>query len=325
MTGRFLNDRNIEKQNDEKMSGMPSYVEGWYLNLKAGRKTAMTCRDYLVKINRFLSSINPDVKNVKLEDINELSVTKYFLSIQTKRTPAGLVYTSDSYQDTVWCCLDSFLGYLYDSGLIEKNYIKRIDKPKNHDLDRINERRILLTEDDFKKMLKAVETEKRDFIRKRDYAILLVFMTTGMRESALTEIMIRDFDYMAKKLSIVDKGGRRHTYNLTEKTYLAIFDWLTVKEPDPFLDYLFISSNKTKMHVNTVANVVRKYSKIGLGYEISPHKLRSGYCSILYNKTGDIEFVRRAVGHSRVDTTQRYIVTKGSEKEKAAEIMEGLL
>ena len=79
------------------------------------------------------------------------------------------------------------------------------------------------------------------------------------------------------------------------------------------------------MHVNTVANVVRKYSKIGLGYEISPHKLRSGYCSILYNKTGDIEFVRRAVGHSRVDTTQRYIVTKGSEKEKAAEIMEGLL
>jgi site-specific recombinase XerD len=325
MTGRFIGEKEIEARVDEKVNGMPDYVGRWYLNLKAGRKTAATCRDYISKVNRFLSSINKDVKNVKLEDITETAVTKYFLSIQTKRKNHELRYTSDSYQDGVWCCLDNFLEYLYGSGLIERNYIRRIDKPKNRDLERINERRVLLTEGDFKKILDAVDVEKREFIRERDYAILLVFMTTGMRETALTEIMIRDFNYVDKTLSIIDKGGKRHVYNLTEKTYLAIFDWLTVKEPNPLINYLFVSSNGTKMHVNTVANVVKKYSKLALGHEISPHKLRAGYCSILYNKTGDIEFVRRAVGHSNVATTQRYIVTKGAEKEKAAEIMGSIL
>ena len=46
----------------------------------------------------------------------------------------------------------------------------------------------------------------------------------------------------------------------------------------------------------------------GLGYKISPHSLRTAFCTILYKKTGDIEFVRRAVGHSSIETTQRYIV-----------------
>ncbi|MEE3416989.1 MAG: site-specific integrase, partial [Prevotella sp.] len=58
---------------------------------------------------------------------------------------------------------------------------------------------------------------------------------------------------------------------------------------------------------------------------LSPHKLRSGFCSIMYSKTHDIEFVRRAVGHSNVATTQRYIVTNKDEKKKSAEIMESIL
>ena len=73
------------------------------------------------------------------------------------------------------------------------------------------------------------------------------------------------------------------------------------------------------MGAKTISDVVEKYAGV------SPHKLRSGFCSILYKKTGDIEFVRRAVGHANSATTARYIVTNGEEKQNAAEIMGSII
>ena len=68
-----------------------------------------------------------------------------------------------------------------------------------------------------------------------------------------------------------------------------------------------------------------KYTKKALGKAMSPNKLRAGFCSILYDETHDIEFVRKVVGHAKIETTQRYIATKGSEKKNAAAIMDKLL
>lgn len=324
MTGRFENEREIELRCEEKVKKMPSYVSRWYLNLKASRKTAATRRDYINKIYNFLSSIKENVNDVSPQDINEESVTKYFLSIQTKKTLNGDEYTSDSYQDTVWCCLDNFLGYLNNTKIIPNNYIKLIEKPKNRDLERINEKRVLLTENDFKKILNAVDEERSEYIRKRDRAILLTFMNTGMRETALTEILMQDFDYLNKKLYVVDKGSKRHTYDMNEQFVDAIFEWIAVC---PFLEdrHMFLTQQGDKMSISTVKYLVYKYTERALGKPLSPHKLRAGYCSILYNKTHDIEFVRRAVGHSNVSTTQRYIVTAEEEKRRAAEIMGSIL
>lgn len=324
MNGRLQNELIMERKNDEKARAMPSYVGRWYLNLKASRKTGATCKSYLNKIYHFLSYIKDNPLDVSLNDINENTVTDYFLSIQTHKTENGIEYTSDSYQCTVWCCLDSFIGFLFDAGLIERNYIRGIKKPKNRDLTRINEHRVLLTSEDFRNILECVNENNKEFLKKRDYAILLTFMNTGMRETALTEITIDDLDMDNGKLYIIDKGGVRHTYNINDKFSSAIKDWLNVRGRTAD-NHLFISDKGKPMHVNTVAYLVKKYSEKALGHAVSPHKLRAGYCSILYDKTHDIEFVRRCVGHANTSTTQRYIVTKGSEKEKAAEIMADLL
>ena len=55
---------------------------------------------------------------------------------------------------------------------------------------------------------------------------------------------------------------------------------------------------------------------------VSPHKIRAGVASILYEETKDIEFVRRAIGHTNVATTQRYIRTENKEREKASKLLE---
>ena len=88
---------------------------------------------------------------------------------------------------------------------------------------------------------------------------------------------------------------------------------------------LFVDKDGDRVTRSTIDNIVNKYTKAALGKPLSPHKLRAGFCSIMYNKTHDIEFVRRAVGHSNISTTQRYIVTSKEEKRKASEIMDKIL
>lgn len=322
MNGRVLNETKIEAKIKELLATLPAYVADWDLYMKASRKTAATRLDYINKVKRFLSSIKEDPVMVAPVDINERNVTEYFISTQTKTENGETKTTSDSYQQTIWCCLSSFLDFMVAHRLTASNYMRAISKPKNHDLERINEHRVRLEAKDFKAIMKAVRNEPNETIRSRDTAILMLFMNTGMRKTALQSIMLEDINLQDHTLTVIDKGNKRHQYVLNEHVTEALRGWIaerpkySVRGND---SHLFLSNRGTAMGAKTISDVVEKYAGV------SPHKLRSGFCSILYKKTGDIEFVRRAVGHANSATTARYIVTNGEEKQKAAEIMGSII
>jgi len=334
MQGRLETEIKKETVLLNKIQNMPEYIQEWYYNLKASQKTITTCRDYINKIEKFLTFINASIKEIDPQDISLSDIQRYFILIQKREVNGKQVYTSDSYQQTVWCCLNSFFEFLYNTNKISNNYMKMITKPKNRDLERINENRILLTKYDFNHILESVEEgvgsdKARAFqkrLRNRDRAILLLFMTTGMRETALSEINMEDIDLYNKTLKVVDKGNKFHVYNLSEKTINSLELWLQDREEwESKSDALFIAENGNRIGSSTLAKLVGKYCQDALGFHISPHKLRAGFCSILYQETGNAEFVRRAVGHSNISTTQRYIVTDNNEKAKASELIDGLL
>ena len=334
MQGRLETEIKKETVLLKKIQNMPEYLQEWYYNLKASQKTITTCRDYINKIEKFLTFINPSIKEIDPQNISLKDIQRYFILIQKREVNGQQTYTSDSYQQTVWCCLNNFFGFLYNTNKISKNYMTMIAKPKNKDLERINENRILLTKYDFNHILESVEEgagsdkarvcQKR--LKNRDRAILLLFMTTGMRETALSEINIEDIDFINNTLKVIDKGNKFHVYNLSEKTINSLDLWLQDREKwKTNSDALFIAENGNRIGSSTLAKLVDKYCQDALGYHISPHKLRAGFCSILYQETGNAEFVRRAVGHSNIATTQRYIVTDNNERAKASELINDLL
>lgn len=340
MKGRLEIDIKKEESTQKVLDKLPEFVSEWQMNLKASGKTASTRYDYAYKIKNFIGFINSKApKEVTLEDITFNVVQKFIISIQTKKDKDGnLVETSDSYRCTYWAMLRNFFDYLLGRKLISEDPMGTIKCPKNRDLDRINKHRSLLTSDDFKDILNAVDKDtdnifhsmyesKYNFeLRERNKFLLMLLMTTGMRETALTEINVEDVDVHAAKIIIVDKGQKEHIYDLSEEVNSQLGMWLVCRQEildgiKKESDALFISIYGERIGVNTVKRVVTKYSEAGLGYKISPHKLRSGYASILYSKSHDIEYVRKAIGHSDVATTQRYIVTEGNEKKTAADMI----
>jgi len=332
MKGRLENELKIDKTIERMLEDLPIEVTKWNNLMDASRKTPATRRDFVTKIRYFIYTLTDNPRKYKLNTLTEEDVIRFMKKIRTRENEVGdIVETSDSYQNTVWCCLNSFLGYLAKEGVIPYNYMQDIKKGRNHDLERINEHRVLLTSRDFKQIVRALDKVDQNQIGRtnaynRDKLIILLLMTTGMRETALIEINLEDIHLDTQSLYVIDKGKLPHKYFLEDEVCDVIRDYLADRKEMLFdkaemTDALFISKYGERISAKGVSNIVKKYTKAALGKELSPHKLRAGFCSILYNKTHDTEFVRRAVGHSNISTTQRYIVTGGDEKRQSASII----
>lgn len=332
MQGRLENELKTQQSAEQLLKDMPCFVNEWYINMRASKKTASSCLNYIRTIRRFLDYICDDISNATTQTITLNGCESFMIACQTKTNDDGLlVYTSDSYQLAVWCTLNNLLSFLAKRKYIEYNFMEDIDCPKNHDLNRINNERILLTQRDFYKILNAAKNGNSfmgGILNNRDVLIILLFMTTGMRKTALSEINISDIDFNEQTLQVVDKGQKTHIYPLGEQVMEYIELWLQDRKQLANAnagDALFINRDGNRIAPHGIYDLVKKYCKAGIGKELSPHKLRAGFCSILYSKTHDVEFVRRVVGHSNIQTTQRYIKTDGTEKEKAIQIMGDVL
>lgn len=92
-------------------------------------------------------------------------------------------------------------------------------------------------------------------------------------------------------------------------------------EPLPGHEHaLFYSSQRKRINVKTVENLVKKYaSQVTTTKKITPHKLRSTYGTTLYQETGDIYLVADVLGHKDVNTTKKhYAAIDDARRRKAA-------
>ncbi len=327
MKGRLEHDLQNEQKIRVILSRMPDFIAEWDQNLKACGKTAVTRINYLYKVGLYLKYISEDTLNIGFSDLTFISAQGFFVSMQHIRKKGELVESSDSYKCLVYNALRSMFLYFVKRGYMAVNPMDMIDCPENHDRERIRERRRLLTANDFKKILRAVEDDN-SVLRNRNMAIMLIFMTTGMRKTALTEINVEDIDLRNGTLSVMDKRKKTHVYYLGKSAVDAVRGWK--EERVGFLcggssDALFIHPGGERVGVYTINYIVAKYTKRALGRALSAHKLRGGYINILYSKKPDLRFVCSAVGHSSVTTTALYLDAKGNERRKARDLMERAL
>ena len=81
-----------------------------------------------------------------------------------------------------------------------------------------------------------------------------------------------------------------------------------------------MSLQRKRITQRAVQNLVKKYALIAapLKKRISPHKLRSTYGTMLYQKTGDIYLVADVLGHSDVNTTRKHYAAIAEDHRRIA-------
>ena len=171
----------------------------------------------------------------------------------------------------------------------------------------------------------AIRTRLHMLCRKRDLALFNLAIDSKLRGCDLVRLRILD---VAPRGYAVDRASIRQRktcqpvkFEITEQTKLAIDAHLAVL---PSIGDQFLFPGRSKgLHLST-----RQYARllnnwlalIGLDPSIfGTHSLRRTKATLIYRKTGNLRAVQLLLGHTKIESTVRYL---GIEVDDALEIAE---
>lgn len=300
------------------------YLRGFYYFIKDSL-TESSAYKYLGHVIRFMNDIEKNIYDIEIDDY------LYYLG----NTNRG---KSSSYQITVYSALKKFSEYLYITKKNSLNGMEYVKRPKFKESEQTIKKREIgyLDRNEIKTYIATVKNgigsnfakARQEKWKDRDLAIILIFLTTGIRCSALFKLDVSNIDFDRHILMVTDKGNKVIEYLLDSEVEKIIKEWLSQREKiiTDNNQALFISNMKKRMSVEAISLIVKKYSINIDGKHITPHKLRATYGTQLYNETHDIRFVQSCMNHNSPKTTELYIRgNQDMDKQRAAQIVSKFL
>ncbi|MBR5961211.1 MAG: tyrosine-type recombinase/integrase [Clostridia bacterium] len=226
------------------------------------------------------------------------------------------------------CSIRSFYDYLFKNQRISSNVTELVPLPKIHEKPIIR-----LNKNEMSRMLELAQSgdqltnhqqKFQKITAKRDYAILSLFLGTGIRVSECVGINIGDVDLENNAFIVTRKGGNQVVLYFPPEVAEALADYMQERAHTEAVegheDALFLSLQRKRITQRAVQNLVKKYAAVAapLKSKISPHKLRSTYATNLYNETGDIYLVADVLGHTSVDTTRKHYADMTDARRRMA-------
>lgn len=199
-----------------------------------------------------------------------------------------------------------FLSYLYREGLLARDLSRRIDRPR---LYRLSDIPRAISWEDVRRLLEAVD--RRSPVGKRDYAILLLLVTYGLRAREVAALTLDDLDWTHERLAVPErKAGHSMAYPLSPIVGEAIVDYLQYgrvqsAERSVFLRALAPHTPLCSKAVTEVAS--RHLRKVGINAaRLGAHTLRYTCVQRLVDTQFSLKAIGDYVGHSLPQSTEIY-------------------
>lgn len=296
------------------------YLSGYYYFVSSHLSYSSAYR-YLKHVINFMDRCNKNPEDLMLDDYSE-----YMTAIRSK---------TSSYQIAVYSALKSFSEYLLASDRNKLDPMRHAKRPKAIESQKTIQKRDngYLSKEELPIYLQAVKSESGlrtpGSVRKqwhiRDELIIQIFLVTGIRCSALYKLDVSSIDFQKGTISVTEKRDYPRILVLPEEILQLTKEWLGNRQGllnNKEENALFVSNRGTRMDQTSISRVVSKYAKNIHGKNITPHKLRATYGTILYGDTKDVYFVQQMMGHTSPKTTEMYIRgQQDTNGQKAADIM----
>ena len=218
--------------------------------------------------------------------------------------------------------LRSFFKYAHvKEHLIDVNPTADVDAPKKSaTLPKY------LTVEEAVKLIETVKNDKESKTRVRDYAIIVLFLNTGMRLSELVGLNLESIDSEITMVRVLGKGSKERVIYLNKAARTALIDYLKIRLDPKHVrtssNAVFLSGRENRISNKTVQWIVQKYLKMaGLGSRgLSVHKLRHTAATLMYQSGKvDIRVLKDILGHEQLNTTQIYTHVVDRNLENAVE------
>jgi integrase/recombinase XerD len=145
-------------------------------------------------------------------------------------------FVSDSRRDLakpglrVLCShLRVFTSYLHRQGLIARDLSRAIEAPTSYRLEGIPRS---ISWGEVQRVLESLD--RRDAVGKRDYAILLLLITYGLRAREVAGLTLDDIDWKRERLNVPErKCGHSTAYPLSPVVEYQRCLWRPKESPQP--------------------------------------------------------------------------------------------
>jgi site-specific recombinase XerD len=341
-----------EAQCEEIETELPSFLRGFFMYLRSSLlplSRLAYLRDIRVFFNYIIeetdlteAAASKGIKESDLDRIEAVDVNIYldFLrKYKIKRDDGVYVNHNDNKSlARKRSSLSVLFKYLYRNKMTEKNITDGFDPIR---LPKAGDREIKhLEEDEIMVMLDAVAnaaglTKKEKLYwektKLRDRAMLLLFLTYGLRLSELQQLNVGSFNFGRGEFKIYRKRGKEAVMPVSDTVFRAVRAYLD-EERDLLrraeraaadgsdADALFVSMQGGRMTDRQIRQLVKKYTSIALGTGreagYSPHKLRATTATSLIERGNSIYDVQELLSHDNITTTQLYAAhRKGAKRE----------
>ena len=253
-----------------------------------------------LKVNKNVDVITLDALNtLVIQDLHDW-ITSMKVSASTKARKISTIH--------------SLFRYLNLMNFSDSEVAKKLHKPK---LPKDNRAKYLTREVATK--LKNTVFEKGSEL---DYAIIMVFLNSGVRISELVNLNLNSLD--GKILTVYkSKGGKSRQIAVSQETVDAVKRYLKVrpKIKDNTLFVLdYFNGEPYRITKTSVENMIEKYRIMCKIKHLTPHTLRHTFATMKREAGVSLDTLKDLLGHESIRTVLIYAQTTLEEKERVADL-----
>ncbi len=274
-----------------------STLEGFVGELSCSSKRKANYESILRRFLDFI--IKKDIKD--FSKIDQLAVRDFIVEISNARPKS---------MDDVITALRKFFSYLNKNSYCEETFWMLLSAPRTRD----HRVRPCMKQAETNQMLYHID--KSTPKGKRDFAILSLAASTGLRAGDIAALALTDIDWRKKELHIVQgKTNSILKLPISKDVLTAIADYILNGRPQTEDNHLFIKSLAPYTGLQdgvSVACIFRKYlSASGIHHVLDDgktmHGLRRAIGTQMVAEKVPVTTVAQVLGHSGIKATKQYI------------------
>jgi site-specific recombinase XerD len=144
----------------------------------------------------------------------------------------------------------------------------------------------------------------------RDYAVLLLMLDSGLRISEVAELKMPTLDLAARQAIICGKGRKERYIPFGQTTARALMRYISAFRPKPTrhdTENVLLTLDGQPLTRGSLESIIRRL-RLSTGItRLHAHLLRHTFAVNYLAAGGDVESLRRILGHESLEVTKRYL------------------
>jgi integrase/recombinase XerD len=296
---------------------MSDAVNGFLL-MKATEFSPATLDIYRWALNRMVIYLeDPEISHITSDDLH-----KFFYYLQYDYKPVRKNKDTTPLKprsiENAWTAMRSFFNWATTELELKQRPDENIKRPKYRPAEIVP-----FSEDEVKQLLKVCEhtspastTKRRPFVMKRhtakrDLALILILLDTGLRVSECARLRVMDVNLENGEIFVKPWGTGQKTKSrvviIGKSTRKAL--WLSLVSRGEYCleDPLFVTRDNRPMDRNSIRLVLAELGKRAGIMNVHPHRFRHTFAIQFLRNGGDIYSLMRILGHSSMEMCKNYL------------------